>query len=128
MKKVLISLITMILLSGCAFNPMGIPEWIPAETVVDLNIRTGPGVDYEIVCTLSQGEIIEVSREAEGVFNIWRRIRCSEEDSEEYWVCQGTIYNDYFVLLDWSGNREKWDFYHFSLLFCKFKFNSLYKF
>ena len=92
-------LMVVVALAGCEFNPMGIPEWRPAETVVDLNIRTGPGTEYDTVGIITQGEIVEVSRDSEGVFHIWRRIRFSEEEYE-YWISEGTIYDKYIKFLD----------------------------
>lgn len=99
MKKVwIISLITMILLSGCAFNPMGYAEWRPAETLTYLNVRTGPGREYKRVDTIPPGVGIHVSKDSVGVFEMWRKIQISDE--EEYWICDGTVYDHYITFLD----------------------------
>ena len=86
--------------TGGEFNPQGYADWRPAETLVELNVRTGPGQGYEIVDTLPQGAIVEISRESSGVFEIWGRVRFSEEDYDDYWICKGAMYDDYIVFLD----------------------------
>ena len=97
-KKILVSVILMIVFTvGCEINPIEYEDWRPAETLVYLNIRTGPGREFEWVDTIPPGMGIYVSNESRGVFEIWRKIQISDE---EYWVCEGTIYDDYFVLLN----------------------------
>ena len=101
MKKLFWIIMVVVALAGCEFNPnpMGYADWRPAETLVYLNIRTGPGREYPKVDTIPPGVGIEVSKDSGGVFEIWRRIHISDEE-EELWICEGTIYDNYIVFLD----------------------------
>ena len=88
-----------VLLTACDPNPMGYPEWRPAETLTYLNVRTGPGCEFECVDTIPPGVGIEVNRHREGVFETWTRLRTADPE-QELWVCTGTGYKNYIVLLD----------------------------
>lgn len=58
-------------------------EWLPLEVVVAtrLNVRAGPGTEYEIVGALIQGEQVRVIEESNG----WKLVR-PDGDELEGWV------------------------------------------
>jgi uncharacterized protein YgiM (DUF1202 family) len=58
-------------------------EWLPLEvvTATRLNVRTGPGTEYELVGALIQGEQVRVIEESNG----WKLVR-PDGDELEGWV------------------------------------------
>ncbi len=58
-------------------------EWLPLEVVVAtrLNVRAGPGTEYDIVGALIQGEQVRVLEESNG----WKLVR-PDSDGLEGWV------------------------------------------
>lgn len=82
MRVIIISLLTLLLLSGAqALEP---PRAVARFATLDsreVNVRTGPGTRYPIKFILSRDELpVEIVKE----FDIWRQIRT--EQGDEGWV------------------------------------------